>query len=66
MYSLTVEFSSQTEIKGGLEGIWKRLGITGEIELRPADNGRWILEIHSERKIRESALKGLNGRIIEG
>lgn len=45
--------------------LWKERDITGEIGIEPLEDGRWRLDVHSEKTIRESTIDALGGRRVK-
>jgi hypothetical protein len=56
LYTFQVEMDVNRIPPGGATAILLQLGITGEVNLRPANDGKWILEICSEKAVKEEAL----------
>lgn len=59
MVTFQVEVEAGRLPSGGAGEILRQLGITGEVGIRPAANGKWVLEICSEGQLKEEALQTL-------
>lgn len=59
----TFEFQSEDDLDETIEVLLKKYGVTGELHVRPLDSGRWRLSVHSEKKLRDSVLEKLKGRL---
>lgn len=57
MQQLTFEFESEQDMRETVNKLWEGLGATGEMQIRPAGNGRWRVELNTEKELRESALE---------
>lgn len=64
MFSIAFEFETEEEMKNVAEQLWKKHGVTGELEMYPTSNGRYRLNIHSEKQIRDSVLDKLPGKKV--
>lgn len=64
MQTLTWEFDSQDELRAAAHKLWDEMKVTGEMSIRPIGDGRWRLELHSEKDVRESALEKIPGKRI--
>jgi hypothetical protein len=57
MKSLAFEFESEQELRETVKKMWEGHGVSGEMAIRPIAGGRWRLEIHAEKELRESTLE---------
>lgn len=57
MQNLDFEFDSEKELRDVVKKLWDGLGVSGEMAIRPLGNGRWRLELHSEKELRDSTLE---------
>lgn len=57
MKVLAFEFESEKELRDTVKKLWESLGVTGELAVRPLADGRWRLEINSEKEIRDATLE---------
>lgn len=61
MQSIALEFATEEDLNEATRLI-DRLNVTGEVAIRPLGGGRWRMDIHAERPIRESSLERLKAR----
>lgn len=65
MYSIALEFETEAEMQSVAELLWKKHGVTGELEMYPTSTGRYRLQIHSEKQIRDNVLEKLPGKKVQ-
>lgn len=65
MQLITLEFEDEQAAERAVEHLWERLGLTGEISLKPQPGGGWRVEISSEKPLRASTLEKIGGRLVE-
>ncbi len=65
MLFFVLEFDNERDLRAAEKKLWGRLGIRGELGIRPLDKGRWLMEVHSEKNLRETTLEKLPGRMVE-
>jgi hypothetical protein len=65
MQTLTLEFDSQADLDDATRHLWDRLGVTGELVAKPLPDGRWRLQVVSEKPLRGPTLEKLRGRRVE-
>ncbi|NLL43115.1 MAG: hypothetical protein GX251_07230 [Firmicutes bacterium] len=65
MYSIAFEFETEEEMQSVADQLWKKHGVTGEFEMFSANEGRFRLQIHSEKQIRASILEKLPGKVVQ-
>lgn len=65
MYSIAYEFETEKEMKLVAEQLWNKHGITGEFEMYQTGNGRFRLQVYSEKQIKDSVLEKLPGRNVQ-
>lgn len=58
-------FDTEAALRQGAKRLVSKLGVTGEIEMRPLPSGEWLLEVSSEKDLREAALEKLQGKRID-
>ncbi len=63
--SFTIEFEKEDELRQVARRLVTRYGITGEIEMRPMPSGKWLLEVSSEKDLRDSTLEKLSGTRVD-
>lgn len=56
MQFLEFEFENEKELREIVTKMWDTMGVSGELSIRPLANGRWRLEIISEKELRDSQL----------
>lgn len=59
--SFALEFPDEPTMRKAVDKLWGKHEISGELEIRPLDEGRWRLQVHSEKQIRESTIESLGG-----
>lgn len=57
MQHLTFEFDSRDAMEEAAKRLWEHHGVSGEMGARPLPGGRWRLEIHAEKDVRQSTLE---------
>ncbi|MCG0239876.1 MAG: hypothetical protein L6E13_12015 [Firmicutes bacterium] len=57
MQYLTFEFESEKELRDVMKKLRDHYGVTGELHVRKVAEGRWRLQVHSEKELRESTLE---------
>jgi len=61
--SFVLELEDKDSLDRVMSRLWKGLGITGEMSAEPLVDGRWRLEVNSEKDLRRSTLEKLrNGK----
>lgn len=65
MYSIAFEFETEEEMHQVAELLWKKHGVTGELEMYPTSNGRFRLHVYSEKQIKDSVLEKLPGKRVQ-
>lgn len=65
MQTITLEFENEKDVREEAERLWRKVGITGEMGIRPVGNGHWRLELNSERELKQSVVERLKGKVIE-
>ena len=65
MQTITLEFENEKEVRDEADRLWRKVGITGEMGIRPLGNGHWRLEVNSERELKQSVVEKLKGRVID-
>mgnify|MGYP000660493967 CR=1 FL=1 len=61
----TLQFEDEQELQRCIQLLQKRYRVTGELSARRLDDGRWELQVVSERRLRESVLERLPGQRVE-
>lgn len=65
MQHLVFECDNEEALKEVAEKLWHGLGVTGEMSGRPLPGGRWRLEVHSEKELREASLEKVKEYRVE-
>lgn len=65
MQSFAMIFDTEEALRQGARRLVGKLGVTGEIEMRPLPSGKWLLEVSSEKDLRDTALEKLEGQRID-
>lgn len=65
MQSFVLEFDSENDLREAAKKLWEGLKVTGEMGVKPLGNGRWRLEVNSEKEIRESSLEKFKDYRVE-
>jgi len=65
MTTITYEFDNQADLDDALGSLWERLGLSGEVAVRPLPEGAFRLEIVTEKALRPATLEKLRGRRIQ-
>jgi len=63
--SFSLLFKSEKDLRQSTSRLIKKYGVTGEIEIRPLAGGEWLLQVFSEKNLRESTIENLAGKRIE-
>jgi len=65
MQSFSMLFKSEKDLRQSTSRLLKKHGVTGEIEIKPLAGGEWLLQVFSEKNLRESTIENLAGKRIE-
>ncbi len=57
MQYLEFEFDTEKELRETVKKLWNGYNVTGEMAIRKTKDGRWRLEVVSEKDLRESTLE---------
>jgi len=63
--SFAMVFDTEEALRQGARRLVGKFGVTGEIEMRPLPSGKWLLEVSSEKDLRDTALEKLEGQRID-
>jgi hypothetical protein len=58
------EFETRRELDEAVRHLWDRLDISGELSVQRLPEGRWRLELVSERNLRSATLEKVGGRLV--
>ena len=58
-------FDTEEALRQGARRLVGKFGVTGEIEMRPLTSGKWLLEVSSEKDLRDTTLEKLEGQRID-
>ena len=62
MQSVGFEFETEEHMLKTAAKLWKKHGISGELEMAAAANNKFRLNIHSEKPLRDSMLNQIPGK----
>lgn len=65
MQTFSLEFDTSADLDEGIRHLWDRLAVTGELMAKPLPEGRWRLQVVSEKPVRAATLEKLRGRRVE-
>lgn len=57
MQHLVFEFPTEKEMRETVTKLWDGLNVSGEMAIRPIKDGKWRVEVNSEKELRESTLE---------
>ncbi len=57
MQHLVFEFPTEKEMRDTVNKLWDGHGVSGEMQIRPQKDGKWRLEVYSEKDLRDSTLE---------
>ncbi len=64
MQQVILDFDTEHDLREAAKKLWDGYKVTGEMAIRPLGNGRWRLELSSEKELRDSTLEKLNGQRV--
>lgn len=62
---VVLEFDDQKKLEAAVNKLRRGLEVTGELGIKPLEDGRWRLTINSEKNLRESTIERLGGRRVD-
>ncbi len=62
MYPFSMEFENEEQLRACQKLLVEKHSFTGEMTVRPREDGTWRLSAYSEKRFRESTLDALPGR----
>lgn len=65
IFSFALEFDDEASMRAAVKRLWEKLEITGEIEVNPAEEGRWRMDVHSEKTVRDTTIESLGGTRVK-
>lgn len=65
MIWFALDFEQEKEVREAAQALWHKHDVTGEVAIRRLDNGKWRLEVSSEKNLRETTLEKLKGQRVE-
>ena len=65
MQQVILDFDTEQDLREAAKKLWDGYKVTGEMAIRPLGNGRWRLELSSEKELRDSTLEKLNGKRLD-
>ncbi|MBP2017749.1 hypothetical protein J2Z79_001134 [Symbiobacterium terraclitae] len=66
MQYLVFEFPTEKEMRDTVKKLWDGYNVSGEMMIRPLSGGKWRVEVHTEKELRESTLEKFADYRIEG
>lgn len=64
MQVISFEFDSERDLQDATKKLWEDLKVTGEMQIKPIGNGRWRIDLNSEKDLRESTLEKFPGKRV--
>lgn len=58
-------FDTEEALRQGARRLITKHGVTGEIEMKPLPGGKWLLEVSSEKDLRDTTLEKLQGKRVD-
>jgi hypothetical protein len=65
LQSFAIVFDTEEALRQGARRLVMKLGVTGEIGIKPLADGTWLLEVSSEKDVRDTTLEKLEGRRVD-
>lgn len=65
MHLLVMEFDNDKHLQEAIDHLWKKLKISGELNVRALGKGGWRLELLAEKPVRAVTIEKLQGRVVE-
>jgi len=65
MHHMIFEFPSEKELRDTVHKLWETHGVSGEMQIRPLKDGKWRMEVYSEKELRDSTLEKFAAFMIE-
>ncbi len=62
METVVFEYRDEASARADLELLWAKAGVTGEVLLKPDNDGTWYLEVTAESGIPPALVGKLKGR----
>lgn len=62
---VALEFEDREKLETAVRKLRDQLGVTGELAIKPLENGRWRLTVTSEKNLRETSLERLGGQLVD-
>jgi len=62
MFSFTMVFEDEQQMRECRRLLTDRYSFTGEMTLRRRENGEWLMVAHSEKRFRDSTFEKIPGR----
>lgn len=57
MQYLSFEFENEKDMRETVKKLWDVHNVSGELSIRPIGNGRWRVDVTSEKELRETTLE---------
>ncbi len=65
MQTVVLEFDDERSLREAVDHLWRKLRVTGELNVQALGKGSWRLEIIAEKGLRPNTLEKLKGRLVE-
>lgn len=65
MMTATYEFADKEVAKRAFDSLTKKGIVTGELELKQWENGKWLIKVHAEKDIKDATVEKLGGHKLE-
>lgn len=62
MQIISLEFDNEKDLREATHRLWDDLKTSGEMQIKPIGSGRWRVDLHSEKDLRESTIEKLPGK----
>ncbi|HWI60884.1 MAG TPA: hypothetical protein VNT75_03500 [Symbiobacteriaceae bacterium] len=66
MQYLSFEFDNEPTMRETVKKLWDVHNVSGELSIRPIANGRWRVDVISEKELRETTLEKFAQFRVEG
>lgn len=65
IFSFALEFPDEPSMRSAVNKLWDKLEITGEIDVSRYEDGRWRVDVHSEKTVRDNTIEALGGTRVK-
>lgn len=63
--SFALEFDDEESMRRAAKKLWEKHEITGELDMTSLGDGRWRLDVHSEKNVRDVTIEALGGTRVK-